>query len=201
MLWIVGKAGVSREALPLAFWTNGFLNFRLLQDYGLGAHWWKRHWQTKRDMLEALARHAGVEPAGRPGGLTTAQARALLEADGVDPCRCAVPGCSIVGQPEVQAHHIVRRATRLLRDFDIDDVRNLIPLCRHHHGVADRFRARDFDLTAPTTLRSQLLAKFADAAPRRNVQRHANAMLERPAAGVEYAVQDRDKEAGVLRPI
>ncbi|MGG5890691.1 HNH endonuclease signature motif containing protein [Falsiroseomonas sp. HC035] len=150
----------SLAALPLALRTNGFLNTRCLQDHGLGAHWWRRHWRTKEEMLEALARHAGIEPPGRRGNLTRPRARARLEAASIDTGRCAVPGCLIAGSGEVQFHHIVRKTTRVIRGFDVHCAENLIPLCRHHHGIADRFRRRDYDISTPATLRTQLLAKL-----------------------------------------
>lgn len=163
LLWLIHeKLEISREALPFVLRSASFLNRLCLEEYGLGAHWWRRHWLDKQAMLEDVARHAGVRPAGQ-GALTTAEARVRLAADGVDPTRCAVSGCRLTDEEgKVEVHHVVRRATRNApRRFDVHAAANLIPLCRHHHGVCDRFRAREFDLRAPATLRAQLLAKLA----------------------------------------
>jgi hypothetical protein len=81
----------------------------------------------------------------------------------VDTTRCAVPACPAAGQSNVQAHHIVRKATRLKRGFDVDRVENLIPLCRNHHGMADRVPPQEFDTASPATLRARLLARLSAA--------------------------------------
>jgi hypothetical protein len=160
LLWVVDeKLKISRQALPHVLLNSSFLNASTIQRYGLGAHWWREHWSTKGEMLETLARHAGVElPCSST--LRTAEAREKVAAEGLNPRRCAVPGCR-TAKDQVEIHHIVPKGTRKLpRRFDVHAPANLIPLCRRHHGIAGQFRARDFDLRSPATLRSQLLAKL-----------------------------------------
>ena len=163
LLWLTeAKVGVTREALPHVMGNHSFLNARTLQDYGLGANWWRELWPGKGEMLEALAKRAGVTPTGYCDQ-TTARARAQLQAAGMDAARCAVPGCP-VGSDDVQIHHIVRRATRVTGRFDLHAAENLVPLCRHHHGVADRFRPPPAALRSPAGLRPWLIRKLAATA-------------------------------------
>ena len=160
LLWLTEtKMGVTRETLPYVMGNHSFLNVRTLQDYGLGAHWWRPLWPGKGEMLEALAKAAGVVPAGH-GDQRTARARTQLRAAGIDPARCAVPGCPVVGSDEIHIHHIVPKATRVTGRFDLHAVENLVPLCRHHHGAADRVQLPASALRSPAALRPWLLEKL-----------------------------------------
>ncbi len=164
LLWLVEtKIGVTREALPYVLGNQSFLNARTLRDYGLAAHQWRQLWSSKSEMLEALAKAAGVAPAGH-GDQRTARARGRLLTAGVDPARCALPGCPISGLGDIHIHHIVRRTTRVTGGFDLHAVENLVPLCRHHHGVADRLRPAASALRSPATLRPWLIERLAAVA-------------------------------------
>ena len=161
LLWLTEtKVGVTREALPHVIGTHSFLNVRTLQDYGLGANWWRQLWPSKGEMLEALAKRVGVTPTGHRDQ-TTVRARARLKAAGIDVARCAVPGCPIIGLDDVEIHHIVPKATRVTGSFDLHAAENLVPLCRHHHGVAGRFRPPASALRTPADLRPWLIRKLA----------------------------------------
>ena len=162
LLWLTeAKVGVTREALPYVMGNHSFLNARTLQDYGLGANWRRQLWSSKDEMLEALAKRAGVTPTGHR---SQRAARARLEAAGMDVARCAVPGCPITGSDDIQVHHIVRKATRVTGRFDLHAAENLVPLCRHHHGIADRLRPTPSALRSPADLRPWLIRKLAATA-------------------------------------
>ena len=164
LLWLTeAKMGVTRGTLPYAIGSQSFLNTRTLQDYGLAACWWRQLWPSKEEMLEALAKKAGVTPAGHRDQ-KTARARAQLQAAGMDVARCAVPGCPTTGSDDIQIHHIVRRATRVTGRFDLHAVENLVPLCRHHHGIADRLQPTPSALRCPADLRPWLIRKLAATA-------------------------------------
>lgn len=160
LLWLTEtKVGITREALPYVMGNQSFLNARTLQDYGLGVNWWRQLWSSKDEMLEALAKKAGVTPTGHRDQ-KTAQARAQLQAAGIDVARCAIPGCPITGSDDIHIHHIVRRATRMTGRFDLHAAENLVPLCRHHHGIADRLQPTASALRSPADLRPWLIRKL-----------------------------------------
>ena len=161
LMWLIEtRLKVSPKALPIAMNTQNFLNTRTLQDFGLGSHWWRPLWPSKAEMLEALAKHAGVVPAGSVGW-TTARGRAQLRAAGIDPGCCAVPGCPNVGAKNITVHHIVQKATRVVRNFDLHATENLVPLCRHHHGIADGIRPPASLLRTPLKLRPWLIEELS----------------------------------------
>lgn len=168
LMWLIEKKhGVTPEALPYAMSNRSFLSTRTLQDFGLGPNWWRPLWPSKEEMLEALAKHAGVAPAGL-GERTVARDRTQLRAAGIDPGCCAVPGCTSTGVRNIEIHHIVRRATRIVGHFDLRAVENLVPLCRRHHGIAGRIRPAASLLRSPFALRPWLIEKLGaegDAPP------------------------------------
>ena len=160
LMWLTEtKLSIVPEALPYAMKNRSFLSTRTLQDYGLGPSWWRQLWPSKVEMLEALAKHAGIEPA-RQVDWTTARGRTQLQAAGIDTGSCAVPGCSITGGENIQVHHIVQKATRVTGRFELHAAENLVPLCRHHHGVADSIRPPSSLLRTPMRLRPWLLEQL-----------------------------------------
>ncbi len=173
LLWLTEtKVDITREALPYAMENQSFLNARTLQDYGLGVNWWRQLWSSKDEMLEALAKKAGVTPTGHRDQ-KTARARAQLQAAEIDVARCAIPGCPIIGSEDIHIHHIVRRATRMTGRFDLHAAENLVPLCRHHHGIADRLRPTASALRSPADLRPWLIHKLAAMASFSDVEGEA----------------------------
>lgn len=164
LLWLTEtKMGITREALPYVMGNHSFLNTRTLEDYGLAANWWRELWPSKNEMLEALAKRAGVTLT-RHRDQTTARARAQLKAVGIDVAGCSVPGCPNVGSDDIEIHHIVPRATRVTGRFDLHAVENLVPLCRPHHGIAGRLRPPPSVLRSPADLRPWLIRKLAATA-------------------------------------
>ena len=162
LMWLIEmKLNITPEALPYAMHSRSFLSTRTLQDYGLGPKWWRQLWPSKLEMLEALAKHAGIAPAGQVDR-TTARGRPQLQAAGIDTRSCAVPGCSITGVENIQIHHIVQKATRVTGRVDLHAAENLVPLCRHHHGVADSIRPPSSLLRAPVKLRPWLIEQLGE---------------------------------------
>jgi len=160
LMWLIEtKLGITSDALPYVMRSYNFLSTRTLQDYGLGPHWWREHWSTKAEMLEALARHAGIAPAPQVDR-ETMRGRLQLRGAGINPDCCAVPGCITAPGDNIQVHHIVQRATRIIGDFDLHAAENLVPLCRHHHVAADRMRPTIKLLRSPEMLRPWLIEKL-----------------------------------------
>lgn len=126
------KLGYKLDYLPQLINLQTFLNRVELDYYGLGAHTYRRLFNNKKEMLEALLNHHYMQEKVQYAKTPILKER-LVEV-GIDPYKCFCPGCQ---SQEIQIHHIHAKRYSARADFDLDEVFNLMPLCYDHHQIVN----------------------------------------------------------------
>jgi hypothetical protein len=126
------------EHIPQQARGLGFLPTQLLQQYGLGAIWWRRQFDSKDELVAALVET--YTTSFLHTWRTTAQLRADLEAAGRPVVRCDIPGCTCTMANLLDIHHIVEKTTPRhklpWREYDVHAPYNLVAICPTHHRQA-----------------------------------------------------------------
>jgi len=165
--WVVEKKlEIDSSQVHVVAQNKYFLRSADLQFYGVGPHWYRVHFHSKKELIaEILKLYNGFQSEGP--GATSRRLREVLQSAGRIVDQCEVPGCYYDDEYGLDVHHIVPRARRQEVDFDIDAPENLVALCPNHHRVAQTFDWRELNLKSPNDWRGEMIA-FIESAERRS---------------------------------
>lgn len=165
--WVVEKKlEIDPSQVHVVARNKCFLRSADLQFYGVGPHWYRLHFRSKKELVaEILNLYDGSQSKGP--GATSRRLREVLGSVGRMVDQCEVPGCYYDDEYGLDVHHIVPRARQHEIDFNIDAPENLIALCPNHHRVARTFDWRGLNLKSPNDWRGEMIA-FIESTERRS---------------------------------
>lgn len=135
--WILeNKLEVEPEYISTCLDNKYFLRTKDLEWYGVGAHWYRKYFSSKQELVNELAKRYGVEKEVSSGHSTTALRR-KLEKNGIPIDKCYVENCFYDNEYGIEVHHIVPKEYKHMTSIDIHSAQNLIPLCPNHHKISN----------------------------------------------------------------
>ena len=144
LLYIIeNKMGISRENIAFLVNVNGFLNNQQLNFYGLAS----LHldlFGTKEKMINALLEHINQDDVKKESFESTYKLKEKLDNEGINSNKCFCKWCN--KNDDVEIHHMCNKKDRFGLNLNIDDVENLIPLCKYHHNMVRTMTLDNFKL-------------------------------------------------------
>lgn len=136
LLYIIeNKLMISRENISELSKVYGFLNNQQLNFYGL-KNFHLDFFDSKEKMINALLEHINQESNKKYE--PTYKLKEKLENAGISTNTCYCDSCK---NTDIEIHHIHGKKYGFNVDFDLDEVFNLIPLCKQHH-----YMVKDMDV-------------------------------------------------------
>lgn len=133
------------ELLPTLVNVNGFLTRTELQYYGLGPRLYMHLFGSKEEMVDYLLKHLRLKV--KESYMKTDELRDILMNTEQNPYSCGVPECA--SEEKVEIHHIFPKKVFKHPRVKIDDVCNLLPLCKPHHYLMKKMDPAIFQNLPP----------------------------------------------------
>ena len=128
--WVLEyKLGIKPEMVKSLALHSKLLTSRTLAFYGIASYknGWKAHYNTIGEYIHDIIKSYYNVDLERQS-LFLAKDKMMKEGLNVD-------SCEICGSSEnIQIHHIWQKHAKAMLRYDINDIRNLIPLCGNHHN-------------------------------------------------------------------
>lgn len=136
LLYIIeNKLMINRENISDLSKVYGFLNNQQLNFYGL-KNFHLDLFGSKQKMINALLEHINQESNKKYE--STYKLKEKLEKEGISTDICYCNSCK---NTDIEIHHIHSKKYGFNVDFNLDEVFNLIPLCKKHH-----YMVKDMDV-------------------------------------------------------
>lgn len=150
LLYIIeNKLMISRENISELSKVYGFLNNQQLNFYGL-KNFHLDFFDSKEKMINALLEHINQESKMKYDPTYKLKEKLEKECISTDSCYCN--NCK---NTDIEIHHIHSKKYGFNVDFNLDEVFNLIPLCKKHH-----YMVKDMDVDI---LETKEKSKWRDA--------------------------------------
>jgi len=143
--WVIEKKmGFKPESLAIISKNRYFLRSSDLQFYGVGSHWFRVHFGSRDEYIDAILKEYQVVVVNTREN--TKNLREALLTKGRTAENCEIPGCYFDDEYGIDIHHIIPVSASKLVRLDINAPDNLICLCPNHHRIAGNFNWKNIDL-------------------------------------------------------
>ncbi|MGV1056710.1 hypothetical protein ACQR3E_02175 [Clostridium perfringens] len=160
LLYIIeNKLMIDRENIAYLSTVNGFLNNQQLNFYGL-KNFHLDFFENKKNMVNALLDHINQE--SKKNYESTYKLKEKLKNIDISTDNCFFYGCK---NTNIEIHHIYGKRYGFNVDFNLDEVFNLIPLCKQHHYMVKDIDVDILDVNDKNNWRNTVIDYIKDKEP------------------------------------